>query len=79
MELCDSAHDFVLKRGLERGPKRGQVMVAHHLPQAWLDIHRDFRFVCSRWAPSTPESRSAHETLLHRTLVQGLRPPRRSR
>ena len=39
MELCDSAYDFVLKRGLERGPKRGQVMVAHHLPQAWLDIH----------------------------------------
>ena len=38
-----------------------------------------FRFVCSRWAPSTPESRSAHENLLHRTVVQVLRPPRSPR
>ena len=35
---------------------------------------RDFRFACPRWTPYTSESRSAHENLLYRTIVQVLRP-----
>ena len=44
------------------------------LYEAVMQSARDFRFACPRWTPYTSESRSAHENLLHRTIVQVLRP-----